>query len=202
MNRRTHAVAWAVAALLAAPLAAEEKAADPAQAEMSPEQKAYMDAMIQAGTPGAEHTWLASLAGSWEFKGKSWIAPDAPVTEFVGTEDRAMILGGRVMQAKVTSAFDGMPFEGIGMSGFDNVTKKWWGTWNDNMSTSAMTTTGSCKDGKCEYQSVAVDPMSGKPMTGRMTSDHMGDQEHHVMYAMGPDGKEFKAMEFHYTRKK
>ena len=203
MNRTKRnwlAVAVACVATAGAPLAAAEQAAAPP--EMTPEQKAYMDAMIKAGTPGAEHTWLASLAGSWEFQGKSWISPDSPVSEFSGSEERTMILGGRVMQTKVTSAFEGMPFEGMGLSGFDNVTKKWWGTWNDNMTTATMSMTGTCKDGKCEYQTVAIDPMSGGPVTGRATADHQGDHEHHVMYAKGPDGKEFKAMEFHYMRKK
>ena len=29
----------------------------------------------------------------------------------------------------------GMPFEGIGRTGYDNVTGKYWSTWIDNMST-------------------------------------------------------------------
>jgi hypothetical protein len=65
-----------------------------------------------------------------------------------------------------------------------------------------MTTSGHCKDGKCEYLSTAADPLTGKMSSGRMTSETTSDHEHVVMYAAGPDGKEFKVMEFHYQRKK
>ncbi len=197
-NRR---MAWLALALVASwglPALAQEAAA-PA---MTPEQQAMMDAMMKAGTPGAEHAWLASLAGSWTFKASSWMGPEGPATEFSGSVERTMILGGRVMLEKVSSVVDGMPFEGMGMNGYDNVTKTHWGSWNDNMSTGMMSMTGTCREGKCEHASVAADPMTGKPATGRMTSEHRADHEHHVMYAKGPDGKEFKAMEFHYTRKK
>jgi len=199
-NRRI--LSWAIALVVTAPLAADDKTAPAAQPEMGPEEKAMMEAMIKAGTPGPEHAWLAAQAGNWQFKGKSWMKPDGPASEFEGTEERTMILGGRVMMAKVVSAFEGMAFEGLGLSGFDNVTRKWWGSWNDSMTCGSMTVSGACADGKCEYESWAADPLTGKMTKGRMTAEHHGDHEIHLMYSTGPDGKEFKMMEFHYTRKK
>ena len=35
---------------------------------MSAEEKAMMDAMVKAGTPGPNHELLASIAGDWTFK--------------------------------------------------------------------------------------------------------------------------------------
>jgi hypothetical protein len=174
----------------------------PAQPQMSAEQAAMMAAFEKAATPGPEHAWLASTAGSWTFQGTSWMGPGGPETRFAGSEERTMLLGGRVMMSKVTATIDNMPFEGMGLNGFDNVTKKFWGSWSDNMSTGPMTVRGTCAAGKCEYESVASDPTTGGTATGRMVSEQMADHEHVVMYAKGPDGKEFKAMEFHYTRKK
>jgi hypothetical protein len=184
---------------LAAPLAAEPAGEPP---EMTPEQQAMMDAMMKAATPGAEHAWLASLAGSWTFTGTSWMEPGGPGETFTGTAERTMIFGGRVLVEKVTSEFGGMPFEGMGMTGYDNVTQSWWGTWNDNMSTGMAISKGSCSAGKCEFTMTMPDAVTGKMSTGRVVAEHMADHEAHVMYAPGPDGKEFKVMEFHYSRKK
>lgn len=174
----------------------------PAQPEMSAEQAAMMAAFEKAGTPGPEHAWLASTAGSWTFEGNAWMSPGDPGTKFSGTEERTLALGGRIVMSKVNASLNGAPFEGMGINGFDNVTKKYWGSWIDNMSTGAMTIRGTCTDGKCEFESVAPDPTTGGTSTGRMVSHQQADHEHVVMYAKGPDGKEFKAMEFHYTRKK
>ncbi len=113
-----------------------------------------------------------------------------------------MMLGGRVMVEKVTSEMMGQPFEGFGMMGFDNVGGKYWGTWNDNMTTGVMSSTGTCRNSKCEFRSTAYDPVTGKLMTARMTSEHAADREVHAMYSAGPDGKEFKTMELVYTRRK
>ena len=38
----------------------------------------------------------------------------------------------------------GIPYRGHGMTGFDNVTDKYWSTWNDSMSTGIMVTEGTC----------------------------------------------------------
>ena len=38
----------------------------------------------------------------------------------------------------------GMPFTGHGMRGYDNVSGKYWSTWNDSMSTGMMVSEGTC----------------------------------------------------------
>jgi hypothetical protein len=129
-----------------------------------------------------------------------WMAPGAPPSVSKGTAERSMILGGRVMVEKVTSEMLGQPFEGFGMTGYDNVSQKYWGTWNDNMMTGQMSSTGTCAAGKCDFQMTAWDPVTGKLSSSRMTSEHTGNRELHVMYGPGPDGKEFKMMELAYTR--
>lgn len=169
---------------------------------MSPEEQAMMAAMEKAATPGAEHAWLAAMAGSWDFTATFWMKPGDPPTSSAGKAERSMILGGRVMTERVTSEMMGMPFEGFGMTGFDNVSRKYWGTWNDNMTTGVMSSTGTCERDRCEFQASAYDPVTGKLMTTRMTSEHAADREVHAMYGPGPDGKEFKTMELVYTRRK
>jgi hypothetical protein len=153
-------------------------------------------------TPGPEHAWLGRLAGTWDFTATFWMGPGGPPTTSTGVAERSTILGGRVMVEKVTSQMMGQPFEGLGMMGFDNVSGKYWGTWNDNMSTGIMNSTGNCASDKCEFASTAFDPITGKLSTGRMTSEHSANRETHAMYTAGPDGKEFKNMELVYTRRK
>lgn len=58
MNRTRSALVMAAGALLALPLLG--RAQEP---EMTPEQKAEMEAYMKAGTPGAPHKAMAATAG-------------------------------------------------------------------------------------------------------------------------------------------
>jgi hypothetical protein len=184
---------------LAAPSAAQAP-------EMSAEEKAAMEAWMEAMTPGPEHQFLAKNVGTWNATVTMWQAAGAPPQISQATSVRRMILGGRVMVDEWTGSMMGMPFEGFGTSGYDNASKKWWGTWSDNMSTGSMTMTGSCdadpKKG-CVHTGKAVDPATGKEVTSRSTTVWpTPDEERMEMYGPGPDGKEFKMMEIVAKRAK
>jgi hypothetical protein len=173
--------------------------------QMSAEQKAAMEAWAKAATPGKQHKWLASKAGKWDFAGKFWQDPKQPAESANGTAERTMMLGGRVVAEKVASpGMMGQPFEGYGLTGFDNVTQEYWGTWSDSMGTGLMVSRGKCDEkGACTFSAEFVDPMTGKKKNTRMASRDEGpDKEVHEFWDKGPDGKEFKSMELVYTRKK
>jgi hypothetical protein len=186
-----------VAAVLTLVLGAVPVAAQ--QGEMTPEQKAQWDAWMKAMTPGAEHQAMAANVGTWNATVTMWEAPGAPPQKSEGVSKRRMALGGRVMVDEWTGTVMGMPFEGMGTSGYDNAAKKWWGTWTDNMSTGVMTMTGTCdadpKKG-CSHVGSFVDPISGKAVTNRSTTVWpSADEERMEMFMTGPDGKEWKNME-------
>jgi hypothetical protein len=189
-------------AFLAATLAVAQEGQK--QPQMSPEEKAMMEAYAKAATPGKQHQWLAGKAGKWEVNGKSWTGPTAAVTPFTGSADRSLMLGGRVLAEKVsTPALMGQPFEGFGLTGYDNTTGEFWGTWNDSMGTGLMTTSGKCDEkGACTHTGEFVDPMTGKKKIRMTSRDEGPDKEVHEMFDTGPDGKEFRSMEIVYTRKK
>lgn len=170
--------------------------------QMSAEQQAMMEAFAKAGTPGKEHEWLSGKAGKWNFAGKFWMDPAAPPTESTGTVERTAMLGGRVLAERVVSEFMGEPFEGHGMTGFDNVTGRFWSTWNDNHSTAVMISYGECDGaGNCTYEGEYADAVSGAMRKTRFVSHHEGsDREHHEAFETGPDGSEMKTMELVYTR--
>jgi hypothetical protein len=173
------------------------------QPEMTPEQKAEMEAYMKAGTPGAPHKAMASTAGTYEVKAKSWDAASAPAREETGTATRSMALDGRVLVEEFKGSMMGMPFTGHGMRGYDNVTGKYWGTWMDSMSTGLMVSEGTC-DAKnaCTFTGTWNDPIKKGPITSRMTSRWTSPTtEVFEMYGPGRDGKEFKMMELTYTRK-
>ncbi|HJS34054.1 MAG TPA: DUF1579 domain-containing protein [Pseudoxanthomonas sp.] len=198
MHRTTLLSVAVSALLLAGPALAQDK--PPA---MTPETQAMMEAYQKAGTPGMEHGRLASMAGTYDLTVKSWYAPGAPPSTDTGTATRKMILGNRVMLEEVTSQMMGQPFSGQGLHGFDNVTGKYWGTWNDSMSTGLMVSEGTCDAQlSCTYTGTHHDPVTKKPQSSRMTT-RWTDKNTEVfeMYGPGPDGKEAKMMEITYKRR-
>ena len=99
----------------------------------------------------------------------------------------------------------GMPFTGMGFTGYDNIKKKYVGTWMDTMTTSMMISSGTANaDGKSyTFTSTMDDPMTGKSSPVKETVTIVDDDHHTLeMWSPGPDGKMFKTMEIAYTRKK
>jgi hypothetical protein len=171
--------------------------------EMTPEQKAEMEAYMAAGTPGAPHQALAATAGNYDMKIKSWHEPGKPPMEESGTAMRKMTLDGRVMVEDVNSTMMGMPFTGHGMMGYDNVSGKYWHLWTDSMSTGAMWSEGSC-DAKqtCTFKGSWNDAIKKGPVTAKMNSKWTNSTTQvFEMYGPGKDGKETKMMEITYTKK-
>ena len=159
---------------------------------------------MKAGTPGAQHQALAAMAGSYDVKVKSWHAAGAPPVEEAGTATRSMALGGRVLVEEFSSTMMGQPFTGHGMTGYDNVTSRYWSTWNDSMSTGVMMTEGKCDaQGKsCTFTGSWHDPVKKTPIKARMTTKWTSPTtEVFEMHAPGKDGKEMKMMEITYTKK-
>jgi hypothetical protein len=196
---RTLLVTTVVVGLAAAGVAQQ---AQPPQ--MTPEQKAEMEAYTKAGTPGPAHQALAATAGTYDLKIRSWHEPGGPAVEDTGTATRAMVLGGRVLVEEVRSSMMGMPFAGQGMRGFDNVSGKHWFTWADSMSTGVMVGEGTCDAAQktCTFTGSWNDPIKKGPVQARMTSRWTGPTtEVFEMYGPGKDGKEMKMMEMVYTRK-
>ncbi len=166
--------------------------------------QAMMDVYKKLGTPGAPHKLLASMAGSWITKTKACMEPNKPPMETKGTCEQKMLLGGRFLQQEFTGEMMGSPFTGIGVTGYDNHTKKYVSTWIDSMGTAILFLEGTASaDGKtitqeCRYD----DPIKG-PMKWRSVTKIVDDNTHAFeMYGTDKSGKEEKMMEITYTRKR
>jgi hypothetical protein len=170
---------------------------------MTPEQMAEMEAYMKAGTPGAPHKALASTVGDYDLAIKNWHEPGAPAVEETGTATRTMALDGRVLIEEVSSSMMGMPYTGHGMTGYDNVTGKYWSTWTDSMSTGVMVSEGKCDaERTCKFTGSWNNPITQGPVTMRMISRWTSPTtEIFEMYGPGDDGNEVKMMEITYTKK-
>jgi hypothetical protein len=164
---------------------------------------AMMEAMMKAGSPGAPHKALDVFAGKWDTKVTMWMAPGADPMTMTGTSETRWIMGGRILEQKFNASFMGMPYEGAGYSGYDNVKQRYWATWMDSMSTGFFLTTGTADGNTWSYSGMMPDPMTGKDVRSD-SKVIVKDADHHVMemWGPGPDGKMYKNMEMTYTRKK
>ena len=196
MRRPALVPLFSLSLLIAAPGMAQEAPA------MTPEQQAAMDAFIKAGTPGPEHARMAGQAGNYRMDILSWQDPAGEPSADTGVALRRMVLGGRVMLETTEAKMGGQPFQGLGLSGFDNVSGKHWATWNDSMGTGLMVAQGACSaSGECTFTGRWNDPFTKGEVVARMTSRWpTPDTEIFEMYAPGPDGKEMKMMQITYTR--
>jgi hypothetical protein len=156
-------------------------------------------------TPGDHHKLLKFKEGRWDLTVRMWPSPDAPASESPAESEATLILGDRFLLDKVKGSFGGMPFEGMGTTGYDNHRKKFVFTWIDNMGTGVMVGEGDYdpQTKTWTYQVNSTDPITGKPAVSRGT-ERIVDGNTWVMQSFntGPSGKEFKAMEITYKRKK
>lgn len=175
------------------------------QKKMSAEEQAAMAVWMKFMTPSDGHKLLEGWAGKWDAKITMWMAPGAPPSVSTGSSENRWIMDGRIIEERFTGTFEGMPFTGLGYTGYDNVKKEYWGTWMDNMGTGVMRSTGSTSDGgkSWKFTSTSTDPMAGKEVPGESVVT-VTDKDHHTMEMWGPapDGKMFKMMEVAYSRKK
>ena len=166
--------------------------------------QAMMAVYKDLATPGAPHKLFESLEGSWNTMSRGWMGPDQPPVEGRGSCEQKMLLGGRYLYQEYKGTMGGEPFNGIGIQGYDNHTKKYLSVWMDTMSTGIFLFEGiATTDGKIiTQQSSYDDPVRG-PMTWR-TLTHIVDSTliEFEMYLTPKGGKEEKAMEMTMTRVK
>jgi len=163
-----------------------------------------MELYRRLGTPGAPHKLLASMAGSWNARVKSWMEPGSPPSESTGTSEARMILGGRFLHEEFSGDMMGTPFQGMGITGYDNHARKYVSAWIDSMGTALLYCEGTAGTEsntittECRHE----DPVKG-PMNWR-TFTRILDNDNHVfeMYAAERGGKEEKVLEITYSRKR
>lgn len=188
-----------VVAMVAGPAVSSAHEGHDHDKEMS--EAEMMKAWQEAMTPGAMHEHLAKMAGDWNFVITSH-DPNNPMKS-EGTCTKTMIMGGRYIQEKSEGTMMGMPFHGMGITGFDTVTQKYQSVWMDNMSTALTIATGDMpKAGEpLVMTSDFVDPMTKKKSKARWVYSLVDDDKHTFHWYQKMDGKEQLVMDITYTRK-
>ncbi len=166
-------------------------------AQMSAQDQAKaMEAYMKAGAVTADHEALKFFAGRWRVEGKMWAAPGAPPTELVNANEGEMILGGRYVRLVYKGEMMGQPFEGLQISGYDNIEKAYKTFWIDNSSTSFYLLTGKYDAAKKTYTFTGrwADPMGGTNPVRMVIKIVSPDEYTSETYMTMPDGKEFLNM--------
>jgi len=168
--------------------------------------EADMEACMIAGTPGSMHELLAKDVGMWNGKCTMWMAPDTEPMASECTYKVTSVMDGRYIKSEMAGEMPGMgPFTGEAITGFDNVSKKFVGTWIDNHSTGIMYGTGVLStDGKTLTWNYTYNcPVTQKPAAMRQIERNTGPGTKTLeMFGADPkSGKEFKMMRIEFTKK-
>ncbi len=182
------------------PLLAEDAPKAP-----SPEEQAMMEAYEKMGKVGDAHRQLAAMAGDWTYENTLWMDPSAPPSVSTGTSESKAIWDGRYIETFFRGDFNGQPFEGRAITGFDNLKGKYVSTWIDSMSTAIFISYGEhdAASNTTTYIGEMDDPMKPGKITPVRQVYRWADPDHHVFeWYETHDGVERKTMEIRYARKK
>lgn len=176
---------------------------EPGSAPAAPAAETDMEAeMTRLATPGPMHEWLAQAVGEWDMVTSS-MTPAGTMEESKASASIKMVLGGRFQQQTIKGSFHGKPYEGHGLTGYDNLSEAFQNYWFDTMGTAPSVAKGKrSEDGKTLEMSGAW-PMPGdQEMPFRMVTTIV-DADHMTFAMYGEwEGQEMTMFTASYTRKK
>ena len=164
---------------------------------------AMMKAWQEYMTPGHIHEMLAKSNGTWDGEVTVWMSPGAPPSKSKTTAVNKMILGGRYQESHHTGTFNGMPFEGMSLLGYDNAKKTFVSSWIDNFGTGIMNMEGTWDSTSktINLKGRSLDPSTGKDMDVRETFTLVDDRHQKMEMYANQGGKEVKTMEIALSKK-
>ena len=208
--------AVSAAAFIAAPIVAQtpESSAPANPATGGAPSAEDMQKMMEMSKLNENHKLLTASVGNWSYTVKMWMNGDPSSKPDIskGTATRKAIMDGRFVVMDVTGKMDmpgpdgkvqSMTFKGHGLEGYDNVKKKFVGTWMDNMGTGIMMSQGDYDPStKTFTYHSEVEMMPGMKTPIRETLK-MTDKDHMTFeWYENRGGQDVKTMEINYTRSK
>lgn len=183
------------------------KAKTKAKATTKPTPKAMSEAAMMAQwqaamSPSAGHARLMPMVGTWRTTTTFTMAPGAPPQVHGGTSVHRLVLGGRYLEQIYKGMAMGMPFEGIGYTGYDNVQKRYVGTWMDTFGTGLMTSlgVGNPTDERIDCVAEAIEPSGQKRVFETIVRIQNHGRHSYEMWTKGPTGKKHRTMIVEYER--
>ena len=192
--------------------ASSSSAAQPAASGGQPTQQEMMKQMMEMSKLNENHKLLSSLDGNSNYTIKFWMNPDpnAKPQESKGTATRKSVMGGRYVMMDVRGKMqmpgeDGkmkdVQFKGMGLEGYDNVKKKFIGSWIDNIGSGIQ-----FSEGTYDPATKTFTYTSEMEMVPGMKSQvrevlKVADNNHMMLeWYENQGGQEKKTMEINYTR--
>ena len=162
-----------------------------------------MALMMEYSALGPEHETLASMVGTWDVAATWYMGPGAEGMPMMATSTMTLAMDGRQLVENFRSDFQGEPFNGRLLMGYDNLADRLWTIWTDNVSTDYGLSHGQfTDDGGLEMHGTMRDH---KTPDGRPTRTEMSgigsDRMLFSMYDTGPSGELYLVMEAVYERR-
>ena len=156
--------------------------------------------MEELAKPGEMHKWLAKFDGSWDVSSVFHEQDGSTITE-KGTATFRMILGGRFSEQVFSGSFKGKPFEGRGLTGYDNLKKQYVNYWFDTMSTYVAPATGPAPEGGKSLTLNGSWEMPGMQMPFKYVLSWVDDKTFTFVMVGSIQGQDVPMGEMTYTRK-
>jgi len=179
-----------------------------------PNPQEMMKQMMEMSKLNENHKVLSSLNGNWDYTIKFWMNPDpnAKPQESKGTATRKPIMGGRYVMMDVGGKMqmpgeDGkmkdVQFKGMALEGYDNVKRKFVGSWIDNMATGIQFSEGTYDPASKTFTYTSeMEPVPGMKSQVREVLKIVDNNHMTLEWYENQGGQERKTMEIAYTRKK
>jgi hypothetical protein len=215
----TSLITIAFAIFIAASSFAQTPAESPAAGTSSvttavgqPNPQEMMKQMMELSQLNENHKLLSSMDGNWTYTIKFWMSPDpnAPPQQSKGTATRKSIMNGRFVVMDVTGKMQmpdqtgkmkDMQFKGLGMEGYDNVKKKFVGSWVDNMGTGISLAEGTYDPASKTFTFTSeMEPVPGMKTPVREVLKVTDNNHMMLEWYENHGGQEKKTMEIAYTR--
>ena len=188
----------AVAAAVVVRVKADDKKKSP---ELDPQ--ALEKLFAEFAKPGEAHESFKQMVGKWDTESKNYMVDMENPSVTQGTATFRLLMGGRYLQQDLRGEYEGQKFEGMGISGFDNATKKYVGICIDNYGTGIMHSEGEFDPETDTMTEIAETSSPLGKMRMKMVAKHINDDKFTFsMYLLGPDDEEQKHMVITYTRAK
>lgn len=181
--------------------AAPKSTLDPAAQAM-----ADMEVYMKSGMPGEMHRQMAEGVGEWTTT-NTMMMPGVPPMVSHGTASTRMTMDGRFAITEVNAPMEGMgTMLGTSTMGYDNVQKKFVGTWIDNMGSGMMQGVGTPSQGgkRIDWVYTYSCPITNCQRTMREVHTHP-DKDTLIIESFANDprtNKEMQCMRMEAKRKK
>ncbi len=172
---------------------------------MPPEMLEAIAAYETLQQPGEAHERLGRMVGTWETEMTWWMEPGGPATTSRGSAEYSWLFDGRWLAQRYRGEIMGRPYEGFGLSGFDNLRRQAIDAWVDSESTGMTVSRGDwTADGTHLVLTGEMDdPMNDRLATAFRSVVTFHDDDHftYEMQELLADAEPSTVMRIEYRRR-